>query len=231
MMAIRRFYKMVSVTDDFGIALDSRLVKTPMKAALLLPSKDLAEAVAAEWDAQGETIEPGAMLLTKLANTAIDRVRTQRQHITAELLDYANSDLVCYRAVSPEDLVRRHAAAWDPVIDWARTALDAPFAVTTGVVHKPQPQAAIRAYEHALAGLNGFEVSALQTLMTLSGSALIAMMLARKAISAEAAWAAAHVDEDYQIEHWGQDAEAAARRAARQAEFRGAYRFLALAGS
>ncbi len=228
MTARRRFYKTVTTTNDFGIALDGRTVKTPSKAPLLLPTRALAEAVAAEWDAQGEKIDPASMLFTKLANTAIDRVRPLRANIVAEVLDYANSDLVCYRADSPDDLVKRHAAAWDPVVDWARTALDAPFAVTTGIIHKPQPEAALRAYEVAMAGLNDFELSAHHTLMSLSGSALIAMMLARRAISAEAAWTAVHVDEDFQIEQWGEDEEASVRRAARHTEFLGASRFLAL---
>jgi chaperone required for assembly of F1-ATPase len=193
-----------------------------------LPTRPLAEAIAAEWEAQGEKIVPASMLFTRLANTAIDRVGPLRQHIATEVLDYANSDLACYRAADPEVLVRRHATAWDPIVDWARTDLDAPFAVTTGIVHKPQPEVALKAYAQALAGLNDFQLSAHHTLMTLSGSALIAMMLARNAIIPELAWAAAHVDEDYQIEQWGQDEEAAARRAIRRAEFLGASRFLAL---
>ena len=145
MSAPRRFYKDVAVTDDLCIALDGRPVKTPLKAKLQLPTKALAEAVAAEWEAQGEKLDPSTMLFTKLANTAIDRVGPMREAITAEVLDYANSDLVCYRAETPEALVDRHARTWDPVIDWARTTLDAPFLVTTGIVHKAQPEAALRA--------------------------------------------------------------------------------------
>lgn len=225
----RRFYKTVSVTDDFGIALDGRVVKTPMKASLLLPTRPLAEAVAAEWDAQGEKINPATMPFTKLANTAIDRVGPLRATIASEVLDYANSDLVCYRADKPEALVLRHASAWDPIVDWARTALDAPFVVTTGIVHTPQPGAALQAYASALAELSHFELSAYYTVMTLTGSALIAMMLARNAITPEAAWVAAHVDEDYQIEQWGDDEEAAARRAQRLTEFTACCHFMALA--
>ena len=229
MTSRRRFYKTVAVTDGLGIALDGRVVKTPMKAALRLPARALAEAVAAEWQAQGEKINPGSMLFTKLANTAIDRVGPLRQIIDAEILDYANSDLVCYRAGKPDALVLRHAAAWDPIVDWARTALDAPFIVTTGIVHTPQTEAALKAYASALATLSDFELAAYYTIMTLTGSALIAMMLARHAITPEAAWAAAHVDEDYQIEQWGGDEEAAARRALRLTEFSACCRFMALA--
>lgn len=228
MTARRRFYETVAVTDDFSIALDGRVVKTPMKAALRLPAKSLADAVAAEWQVQGEKIDPASMPFTRLANTAIDRVRLLRQNIEEEVLDYAGNDLVCYRADKPQALVHRHSKFWDPVLDWAGTALDAPFVVTTGIVHKPQPQAALKAFAAGLLTLSDFELSAFYTIMTLTGSAVITMMLARKAITPEDAWAAAHADEDYQIEHWGQDEEAAARHALRLTEFTTCCRFLAM---
>ena len=231
MTSRRRFYKDVTVTDELGIALDGRTVKTPLKSPLQLPTRALAEAVAAEWAEQGAEIKPATMILTKLANTAIDRVAPGRARIEAEVLDFANSDLVCYRTDRPPDLVQRHVKHWDPVLDWARVALDAPFEVTVGVIHKPQPEAAIAAHALALRELSDFELSAYYTIMSLTGSALIAMMLARRATPPEAAWATAHVDEDYQIEHWGQDAEAEARRAARHAEFMACCRFLELAAS
>jgi chaperone required for assembly of F1-ATPase len=225
----RRFYKTVAVTEGLGIALDGRPVKTPMKANLQLPAKALAEAVADEWDAQKETIDPTAMPLTRLANTAIDRIAANRAHVTGEIRDYANCDLVCYRADEPETLVQRHAASWDPVVDWARTALDAPFDVTTGIIHKAQPEAALNAHAVVINELTDFELAAYHSIMTLTGSALLATMLARVAISPEDAWRAAHVDEDFQIEQWGGDAEAEARRQAREAEFMACCRFLALA--
>jgi chaperone required for assembly of F1-ATPase len=231
MTARRRFYKTVTVSDDNAIALDGRPIKTPMKAPLRLPSRALAEAVAAEWEAQATEINPAAMPLTRLANTAIDRVSRERTKIEAEAVAYANSDLVCYRADRPPDLVARQAAAWDPVVDWARTALDAPFAVTYGVIHQPQPAAALTAFAAAAAALDDFELAAFHTVMTLTGSALIAMMLARRAISPEEAWRLAHVDEDYQIELWGEDDEAKARHAARREEFLASCRFLRLAGA
>ncbi len=229
MTARRRFYTSVAVTEDLGIALDGRPVKTPMRAPLLLPTRALAEAVAAEWAGQGAEINPAAMILTKLANTAIDRVTPDRARIEAEVLDFANSDLVCYRADRPPDLVQRHRAQWDPVIDWARIALDAPFEVTVGIVHKPQPEHAITACALALKDLNDFELAACHSIMTLTGSSLIALMLARRATVPEAAWIAAHVDEDYQVEHWGEDHEAQSRRAARYTEYMACCRFMALA--
>jgi chaperone required for assembly of F1-ATPase len=225
----RRFYTSATVTEDLGIALDGRPVKTPMRAPLRLPTPALAEAVAAEWAGQGAEINPATMIMTKLANTAIDRVGPDRARIEAEVLDFANSDLVCYRADRPPDLVQRQRSQWDPVIDWARTALDAPFEVTEGIVHKPQPAAAIAACALALKDLSDFELAAFHTVMTLTGSALIAMMLARGATVPEAAWLSAHADEDYQIEHWGQDAEAQAKRALRYTEFMACCRFMALA--
>lgn len=225
----RRFYKDVTVTEDLGIALDGRPVRTPMKALLRLPTRALAEAVAAEWAAQGEDIKPAGMYLTKLANTAIDRVAEQRPAIEGEIRDYANSDLVCYRVDRPPQLVESQRKAWDPIVDWARTDLDAPFEVTDAIIHRPQPDAALAAFGEALKSLSDFELAAFHSIMTLTGSALVAMMLARRATVPEAAWIAAHVDEDYQIEQWGQDAEAQARRAARYTEFMACCRFLALA--
>jgi chaperone required for assembly of F1-ATPase len=224
----RRFYRQVSVTDEHAIALDGRLVKTPMKLPLQLPRRALAEAVAAEWAAQGAEIDPSRMIMTRLANTAIDRLRDGRAQAEAELLDYAGSDLVCYRADRPPDLVARQAEAWDPVVDWARTVLDAPVIVTEGLIHAPQPDAAGAACAAAARRLSGFELAAVHALMTLSGSALIGLMLARAALAPERAWRAAHVDEDYQIAQWGSDAEAEGRRAVREAEFMAACRFLAL---
>ncbi len=228
MTARRRFYKTAAVTDDLGIALDGRVVKTPFKSKLILPTRALAEAVAAEWEAQGDKVNPATMPFTKLANTAIDRVRPDRARIVGEVIDYANSDLVCYRADKPEALVNRLAGAWDPIIGWARVSLDAPFVVTAGVMHMNQPDAALKAYEAAIAGLNEFELSAYYSIMTMTGSALLAIMLTRGAISPEAVWAAAHADEDYQIEQWGEDDEAAARRKLRHEEFVACCRFLAL---
>jgi len=225
---VKRFYKLVSVTAENGIALDGKPVKTPKKLPLQLPALTLAEAVAAEWQAQGETINPHAMPLTKLANTALDRIAPDRHPILLELVDYAGSDLVCYRADRPPGLVARQNLAWDPVVDWALTTLDAPFAVVTGVMHHPQPPEALRAVGVALENCSAFEIAGLHTLTTLTGSALLALMLHRHAISEDAAWSAAHVDEDYQIEMWGEDHDAKSRRAARHKEFAACCRFLAL---
>jgi len=225
----RRFYKEATVTPERGIALDGKPVRTPKKQLLVLPTDKLAQAVAAEWRAQGDKIDPISMLMTKLANTAIDRVAFERARILAEMVDYAASDLVCYRADRPPDLVARQAAHWDRVIDWASTALNAPFVATLGVIHRPQPPEALHAVSNALEFISDYEVAALHNIMTLTGSALLSLMLGRGALSPNAAWTAANVDEDYQIENWGEDDEAAKRRAARHTEFLACCRFLALA--
>ena len=225
----KRFYKSVSVTDQLGIALDGRSVKTPLKAALVLPNQALAEAVAAEWDAQVEVINPHAMPLTKLANTAIDRAIPERPKIAAEILEFAGSDMVCYRAETPVGLALRQTAHWDPIMDWARSDLNVDFAAVSTITHKRQLPAALQAMETHITSLDPFSFVAVHNLTTLTGSALLAAMVAAGKIPLDAAWLAANVDEDWQIETWGQDAEATARRAGRFNEFSACVTFVNLA--
>ena len=224
----KRFYKDVTVGDDRSILLDGRSVKTPMKKMLTLPTVTLAEAVADEWRAQEKVINPALMPLTKLANTAIDRVGPERPHVAGEVVAFAASDLVCYRASGPSELVTQQARHWNPVLHWAQAALDAAFKSTVGVTHVPQSPAALNAVERYIAGLDDFTLTAAHNAMTLTGSALLALMLQARAISAKAAWVAAHVDEDFQIGQWGEDFEAVARRAYRKTEFDATDRFLNL---
>jgi chaperone required for assembly of F1-ATPase len=225
----KRFYKSVAVTGQLGIALDGRSVKTPLKAPLVLPNRALAEAVAAEWDAQIEVINPHAMPLTKLANTAIDRAIAERSKINAEIMEFAGSDLVCYRAESPEGLVLRQTTHWDPIIAWARADLNAGFETVSTITHKIQSTAALRALEVHVTTLDPFSFVSVHNLTTLTGSALLAAMLAAGKISADAAWLAANVDEDWQIGTWGEDAEAMVRREGRSSEFIACAEFLNLA--
>jgi chaperone required for assembly of F1-ATPase len=225
----KRFYKSVTVTDQFGIALDGRSVKTPLKALLVLPNHALAEAVAAEWEAQIEVINPHAMPLTKLANTAIDRAVAEKSKITAEILEFAGSDMVCYRAESPEGLVLRQTTHWDPIIAWARSDLKAGFETVNTITHKIQSAAALRALEAHIATLDPFSFVAVHNLTTLTGSALLVTMVAAGKISADAGWLAANVDEDWQIGTWGEDAEAMVRREGRLGEFLACAKFLNLA--
>jgi chaperone required for assembly of F1-ATPase len=228
----RRFYKEASVGDvaPFQIFLDGRAVKTPKKRALAVPTKALAEAIAEEWRAQEEFVDPSRMPLTRFANTAIDAVSETADAVAADIVAYAGSDLVCYRAETPEELVALQSRAWNPVVAWADATLGVTFRVVPGIVHVQQPPAALAAVAAALTPHDAFRLTGLHVLTTLTGSALLALSLARGAETSDEAWGAAHVDEDYQISLWGEDAEAAARRRGRRAEFDAACRWLALLG-
>jgi chaperone required for assembly of F1-ATPase len=222
----KRFYTDVSVGPDFSILLDGRSVKTPMKAKLLLPSAQLAQAVADEWQAQVKVINPALMPLTKLANTAIDRVGAERAHIAGEVVKFAGNDLVSYRADKPAELVALQAQHWDQVLVWTPQALGVQFKIVYGVIHIAQEPNALQAVERYVAGLDSFALAGVHNVMSLTGSALLALMLHARSLSGEEVWAAAHVDEDFQIKQWGEDFEAVARRAHRKSEFDATVRFL-----
>jgi chaperone required for assembly of F1-ATPase len=225
---MKRFYRQATVGDDFGVLLDGRPLKTPAAADLKLPSRSLAEAIAEEWRGQGETLDPHAMILTKLANTAIDRVAPRRAAIVEELVGYGGADLLSYRA-DDIALALRQAARWDPIVDWARAALGASLAVTTGVTHVPQSAETLVALGRALGGLDDWSLSALQTLTTVTGSLTLALAVAAGRVTAAEAFALSRLDEDYQAEKWGEDHEAKKRAEglAREAEMAG--KFIALA--
>jgi chaperone required for assembly of F1-ATPase len=222
----RRFYVGVEV-DPAGaaIALDGRPIRTPGRRALAAPTRPLAEAIAAEWRAQQEFIDPAAMPLTRLANSIIDGVAAAADEVAREIADYLGSDLVCYRAAAPERLAARQAVHWDPVVAWARDSLGAPFAVRQGVMHAAQPDSAIAA-ARAQIPRHPWRLGAVHAITTLTGSALIALAVAAGAIGRDAAWAAAHVDEDWNMERWGCDEVALKRRAYRFAEMTAATRVL-----
>ncbi len=229
----KRFYKSVTVAPrekGFAVLLDGKGIKTPAKKDLVLPTRALADAIAAEWSAQTERIDPDTMPLTRIANTAIDAVAGHMREVAADIVAFAGSDHLCYRASGPEGLVARQKALWNPVLDWARNALGADFQLAEGVVHVAQPKETLARIEHALEGLDPYRLACLHVMTTLTGSALIALARARERLSLEEAWAAAHVDEDWQIEQWGRDAEADARRMKRFAEFEAASRMLSLLG-
>ena len=220
----QRFYEHADVIeerDGFAIALDRRPARTPARNALAAPTRALGEALAAEWNAQGARIDPANMPLTRLANTIIDGVAAAAPEIAAEIEKYLGSDLVCYRARSPEALVARQARHWDPVLVFAEEQMGARFLVTEGVCFVTQPAPSIAAARRAIP-LDPWRLGAVHAVMTLTGSALIALALADGALSVEAAWAAAHVDEDWQMSQWGVDAMAMERRAARFEEMRAA---------
>lgn len=228
----KRFYKRaeaIAVEDGFSIALDGRHARTPAKHPLVLPTEALGAAVAAEWEAQGETIDPATMPLTRIANVAIDGVARESEAVAAEIVKYAGSDLVCYRAEHPERLVAKQSAHWDPVLGFARDHLGARFLLAEGVMFVGQPDEALEAVAHAIPRHDVFALTALNVLTTLTGSALIALALHRGALDVEAAWAAANVDDDWNEELWGYDSEAAARKANRELELRAAARMIVLA--
>jgi chaperone required for assembly of F1-ATPase len=212
----------------FRILLDGKPARTPAKAELALPTRALADAIAAEWEAQGDRIDAATMPLTRIANSAIDGAAARLAKVCSDIVAFAGNDLLCYRAEGPEPLVQRQSEQWDPVLAWSRDALGARFEVAKGLMPIAQPEQATAAVATVLDGLDAFRLAALHVMTTLMGSALLALAHARGALTAEAAWAAAHVDEDWQISQWGEDAEAAARRARRWAEMQAASRMLAL---
>ncbi len=224
---MKRFWKDVAVTPEGGIALDGKPVRTPGRLPLVVPFPALAEAIAGEWRSVGETIDPRAMPLTGLANAAIERIAPDSVAFGAGIAVYGASDLTCYRA-EPGPLADRQAAAWDPVLEWARSRYDVEFVVTDGVMPIEQPPLTLARLREAVIGLSPWVLAPLSPIVSLTGSLLIGLMLVEGAISADDAWAAAHVDEDWQAEQWGEDVLAAETRAARLVEYRAAVAFGAL---
>lgn len=228
---MKRFYKTVTaepVTGGHAIRLDGRPVKTPARAELVLPTSALAHAVSAEWDAQAETIDPRSMPLTGLANAAIDRVAADPAGFAANLAAYAGSDLLCYRADSPAELVGREAETWDPLIDWAQQLYGVEIEIVHGIMHSAQPPETITRFAAAVNAYGPYQLAALQPLVTIAGSLIIALALAEGEIGVDDAFAAAQLDELWQAEQWGEDELAIRSRENKRADFRAAARFLAL---
>jgi chaperone required for assembly of F1-ATPase len=230
---MKRVYKSVeasAVDGGWGIALDGRKLRTPAKRDLRVPSKALAAAIAAEWDAQDPDIRPETMPLTRLVATAIDRTGEKRAEIVAEVANYAATDLVCYRAAHPPALAARQEAVWQKLIDWAAGRYDAGLAVTAGIVPTPQSPASLKIYAAVVSALDDFRLTALQAATAACGSLVIALALLEGRLDADGAFAASQLDETFQLEAWGEDAEAAARRAALAEDIKAAARFLELLG-
>ena len=228
---MKRFYRQAASLPAAGgiaIELDGRPIKTPARAALLVPTEELGEAIAAEWNGQGEEIDPRAMPLTGLANAAIDRVAPDPAAFAAGIAAYGESDLLCYRAEGPQPLVARQQAQWDPLLAWARRRYGIDFAIATGVIHRPQPDEAVGRLAAEVAIRDPFRLAALSPLVTISGSLVTALALAEGEIRVDRAWAAASLDEAWQAEQWGEDSLATAALAARRQDFEAAYRFLTL---
>lgn len=222
----KRFYAHASTEardGAFVLLLDGRTARTPAQNLLALPTLPLGEAVADEWGRQEAVIDPTAMPLTRLANSAIDGVAPRREAVIDDIARYAGSDLVCYRAGEPERLVVLESEAWDPILAWAGEALGARFILSQGVMHVDQPERAVAAVQARLkAETSPFRLAALHVMTTLTGSILIGLAHADGALTSEQAWAAAHVDELFQESLWGEDEAALKRRAGREADFRAA---------
>lgn len=222
----KRFYKDVSVGENgsqFLIQLDGKSVKTPAKNSLSVADKAIAEKLALEWQQQEKIIDPAKMPLTRMVNTAIDGVENNSEAVFDEIVSFSGTDMLFYRADSPAKLVEQQSAAWDPVMDWARSTLGAQFILTESIMHIAQPAEAIKAYADALRKYSSaFELTGLHSATTLMGSALLALSLAEGVLSSKEAWAAAHVDEDWNISQWGTDDEAEKRKAFRWADMQAA---------
>jgi chaperone required for assembly of F1-ATPase len=228
---MKRFYKAAAVSaagKDFQILLDGREVKTPARNTLAVSSERLAQAIAAEWESQGEKVDPRSMPFTGLANAAIDRVAPDPKAFARSLAAFGETDLLCYRAEGPAALAARQAEVWDPLLAWARRRFDVDFETVGGVMHRPQPEMTLRQLRHAVECRSAFELAGLSPLVTISGSLVIALALAEGAVDLDSAWAASSLDEAWQFEQWGEDLEAAAVLEARQREFAAGYDFLEL---
>jgi chaperone required for assembly of F1-ATPase len=227
----KRFYKEASAGDagagGYPVVLDGRSVRTPARRLLAAPTAALAEALAAEWEAQNDVIDPAQMPLTRLANAVIDAVVERPQAVADEVAKYLGSDLLFYRAGTPAGLIARQTQAWDPVLAWARDEFGAHFVQVEGVVHAAQPEHAVMA-ARARIPQDVWRLGAVSSITSLTGSALLALALAQDAFEADAAWDAAHVDEDWQMAQWGRDTLALERRAFRRADFDAAVTVLRL---
>ncbi|WP_398481312.1 ATP12 family chaperone protein [Tardiphaga sp.] len=231
----KRFYTKVGVSaadEGHSVTLDDKTIRTPSRNALAVPSRAVADLMAAEWDAQQEFIDPLSMPITRLANSVLDAISTEEQiaAVRDDIAKYFGSDLLFYRASHPDALIEREAAAWDPVLFWVAEELNAHFILAEGVMHVGQPAQALAAAQAALP-TDSWRVAALHMVTTITGSALLALALLRGRLSADEVWAAAFVDEDWNAEKWGLDEEAAARRAARKVDFEGAVAVLRALGS
>ena len=225
---MKRFWNDAAVVQadrGFGITLDGKPLKTPARVTLAVPTRALADAIAAEWNASAETIDPRAMPMTGLANAATDRAGGE---IATGLAKFGESDLTCYRAADPAPLVDRQTEAWDALLNWARRRYDVDFATCSGIIHVPQPPETIRRLAHAVHMVDPFRLAALSPLVTISGSLVAGLAVVEQAMPADAVWDSVAIDEQWQLEQWGSDAEAEAMLEARRIEFLAAARFVEL---
>jgi chaperone required for assembly of F1-ATPase len=230
---MKRFYKTAGVgpaVDGAGwsVLLDGKAIRTPAKAALVVPTRALAEAIAEEWAAQSGNVKPASMPLMRLACTAIDRVAPQMAEVIAEIAGFGRSDLLCYRAEGPRELVERQVELWQPWLDWAAERLGARLLTTRGVSPVEQPPEALAALRASVEAFDAFHLTGLHGLVTGYGSLVLGLAVMKAALSPELAWQAAQCDETYQEERWGSDAEALARRRGLKADIDATHRFVAV---
>jgi len=228
---VKRFWKQAQVVErdgGWGVELDGKPLRTPARDPLIMPTKALAEAVGAEWNGIEEKIDPGAMPLTGLANAAVDRVAPDKEPFAKGIGRYAEADLACYRAAGPSALVERQAELWDALLGWGRRRFDVDFRTTGGIVHVDQPAVTIDQLIHAVTVLDAFRLAGLAPLVTIGGSLLAALGVLEGAFTPDQAWEAVSVDERWQLEQWGSDAEAEAALDNRRRDFMAGARFLEL---
>ncbi|WP_291729361.1 ATP12 family chaperone protein [Leisingera sp. F5] len=226
--AQKRFWKQVLVAqteDGFAVELDGRRVKTPAKAPLAVPTRAMGDAIAAEWDAQTESVDPGTMPCTRSANAAIDKVTHQHSEVAAMLAEYGDSDLLCYRADAPVELTLRQAQEWDPALDWAAGALGVRLQPRTGILHQPQEAAALSALADKVHAMTPFQLAAFHDLVGISGSLILGFAAAQGWRSADEIWQLSRLDERWQEEQWGVDEDAQAAAEVKRQEFLHAKRF------
>lgn len=225
---MKRFYKQVEISAERGILLDEKPVRTPKRVPLILPNDKVAEAVANEWRAQGDKIDPRSMPCTGFSNAAIDVIAPDPASFSASLSAYAETDALCYRAAEPPELIARQNAEWDRVIEWARRRYDVSFVIINGIIHEPQPQQSIAQLNAAIIICDPFTLAGLAPIVTIGGSLVAALALLERAISAQHAFNICHLDELWQVEKWGEDYFATQTRDAHRSEFMSAARFLSL---
>ncbi|MCZ4352549.1 ATPase [Roseovarius aestuarii] len=232
--AAKRFWTKSEVSPQdggFGVTLDGRSVRTPAKAALIVPTHALAEAIAAEWDAQEEQVNPGTMPVTRSANAAIDKVAIQHTEVADMIADYGDSDLLCYRATTPAELVEEQAAAWDPILAWSDSFYGAPLRPVSGVMHSAQDPNSLKILRAAVHAQDNFALTALHDLVSLSGSLVIGLAALQDDQDIDYLWKISRLDEDWQARLWGHDEEAAEMAAHKYAAFLHARRFFCLSRS
>jgi len=228
---VKRFWKQADAVErdcGWGVELDGKPLRTPARDLLTVPTKALAEAIASEWNEVGDKIDPGTLPLTGLANAAVDRVAPDKEAFAKGIARYAEADLACYRAEGPSALVDRQTESWDALIGWGRRRFDVDFRTTRGIVHVDQPAATVDRLSHAVAALDPFRLAGLSPLVTISGSLLAALGVLEGTLMPDQAWDAVTVDDRWQLEQWGSDAEAEAAIDNRRRDFMAAARFLEL---